>query len=54
MKLQLISRPDLPSSSAGEAGTVATAAAIANAFANATGKRARRVPLDADYVKSII
>ena len=54
MKLQVINRPDLPWSSAGEAGTVAAAAAITNAFADATGKRARQIPLNPEYVKSIL
>jgi nicotinate dehydrogenase subunit B len=54
VKLELISRPDLPWSSAGEAGSVATAAALANAFFDATGIRARRLPLVPDYVKSIL
>jgi nicotinate dehydrogenase subunit B len=54
MTLHIINRPDLRWSSAGEAGTVAAAAAIANAFADATGVRARQLPLKPDYVKSII
>ena len=54
VKLELISRPDLPWSSAGEAGSVATAGALANAFFDATGVRARRLPLVPDYVKSIL
>jgi CO/xanthine dehydrogenase Mo-binding subunit len=54
VKLELISRPELPWGSAGEAGSVATAAALANAFFDATGVRARRLPLAPDYVKSIL
>ncbi len=40
----MINRPDLPSSGAGEAGSIATAAAIANAIFDATGARLRTVP----------
>jgi nicotinate dehydrogenase subunit B len=54
VKLEIIPRPDLPWSSAGEAGTVATAAAMANAFFDATGRRARRLPLSPNYVKSVL
>jgi nicotinate dehydrogenase subunit B len=54
VKLELVPRPNLPWSSAGEAGTVATAAAMANAFFDATGRRARRLPLVPDYVRSIL
>jgi CO/xanthine dehydrogenase Mo-binding subunit len=54
VKTRLISRPDLPWASAGEAGQVATAAALANAVANATGGQPRRLPLKPDYVKSLI
>jgi CO/xanthine dehydrogenase Mo-binding subunit len=54
VRTQLIPRPDEPWGSAGEAGTVATAAALANAVFDATGKHPRRLPLDPDYVRSII
>jgi CO/xanthine dehydrogenase Mo-binding subunit len=54
VKTQLIPRPELPWSSAGEAGTVATAAALANAVFDAVGKHPRRLPLAPDYVKSLI
>jgi nicotinate dehydrogenase subunit B len=54
VETRLISRPDLPWASAGEAGQVATAAALANAVSNATGGRVRRLPLKPDYVKSLI
>jgi len=54
VKTQLIPRPELPWSSAGEAGTVATAAALANAVFDAIGKHPRRLPLVPDYVKSLI
>jgi nicotinate dehydrogenase subunit B len=54
VKTQLIARSDQPWGSAGEAGTVTTAAALANAVFDATGRHPRRLPLDPDYVKSII
>jgi nicotinate dehydrogenase subunit B len=54
VKTQLIARPDEPWGSAGEAGTVATAAALANAVFDATGKHPRRLPLDPEYVKALI
>jgi len=54
VETRLISRPDLPWASAGEAGQVATAAALANALANATGAAPRRLPLTPDYVKSLL
>jgi CO/xanthine dehydrogenase Mo-binding subunit len=54
VETRLISRPDLPWASAGEAGQVATAAALANAVSNATGGRVRRLPLRPDYVRSLM
>jgi len=54
VKTQLITRPDEPWGSAGEAGTVATAAALANAVFDATGKHPRRLPLDPESVRAII
>jgi CO/xanthine dehydrogenase Mo-binding subunit len=54
VQVELVSRPDTPWSSAGEAGTVASASAVANAFFDATGKRPRRLPLKPDYVKSLL
>jgi nicotinate dehydrogenase subunit B len=50
----LIPRPDQPWSSAGEVGTVTTAAALANAVFDATGKHPRRLPLDPENVKAIL
>jgi CO/xanthine dehydrogenase Mo-binding subunit len=47
----LIDRPDEEALGAGEAAQGPTAAAIANAFANATGRRVRDLPLSADHVK---
>jgi CO/xanthine dehydrogenase Mo-binding subunit len=52
--VELISRPDLPWASTGEAGTVTTAAAVANAVFDAIGKYPRRIPLAPDYIKTLI
>ena len=41
----LIDRPDQPSVGAGEPATIATAPAVANAIAAATGARLRQAPL---------
>jgi hypothetical protein len=54
VKLELIPRPDLPWSSAGEAGTVATVAAVANAVFDAVGKHPRRLPLSPDHIRTIL
>jgi nicotinate dehydrogenase subunit B len=54
VKTQFIPRPDEPWGSAGEAGTVATAAALANAVFDATGRHPRRLPLDPEYVRTLI
>jgi len=47
----LIDRPDQPSLGAGEASLGPAAAAIASAFAHATGKRLRDLPFNAAPVK---
>jgi nicotinate dehydrogenase subunit B len=47
----LIDRPDQPSLGAGEASLGPAAAAIANAFAHATGKRLRDLPFNVARVK---
>jgi nicotinate dehydrogenase subunit B len=54
VKTRLIARPDQPWGSAGEAGTVATAAALANAVFDATGRHPRRLPLDPAHVRTLI
>jgi CO/xanthine dehydrogenase Mo-binding subunit len=54
VKTQLIARPDLPWSSAGEAGTVSCAAALCNAVFNATGKRIRRLPLTPERIRAAL
>ena len=54
VKLELIPRHDLPWGSAGEAGTVATAAAVANAVFDAIGRHPRRLPLNPENVKALL
>jgi CO/xanthine dehydrogenase Mo-binding subunit len=54
VRTRLIARPDEPWGAAGEAGTVATAAALANAVFDATGRHPRRLPLDPEYVRQLI
>ena len=54
VQVHLIPRPDRPWGSLGDAGTVATAAALANAVLDATGKHSRYVPPDPDSVKAIM
>ena len=50
----LINRPDQPMWGAGEAATVPVAAAVGNAFFDATGVRLRRVPFTAARVKAAL
>jgi len=52
--VELIDRTDQPSKGAGEASQGPAAAAIANAFAHATGKRLRDLPLDTERVKAAL
>lgn len=49
-----INRPELPPTGAGEAATRPVAAAIANAFFDATGVRLRRGPFTSERVKSAL
>jgi CO/xanthine dehydrogenase Mo-binding subunit len=50
----LIDRPDLPSLGAGEASQGPAAAALANAFAAATGRRIRDLPLTPERVRAVL
>jgi CO/xanthine dehydrogenase Mo-binding subunit len=54
VEVELIDRPDLPAVGAGEAAQGPTAAAIANAVADALGVRVRSLPLTADAILSAI
>src|SRR5581483_2923291 len=54
VEVHVIDRPGQPFLGAGEASQGPTAAAIANAVANATGARIRELPLTADRVKAAI
>jgi CO/xanthine dehydrogenase Mo-binding subunit len=52
--VQLIDRPDERPLGVGEGSQGPTAAAIANAFANATGRRVRDIPFTAERVKAAL
>jgi CO/xanthine dehydrogenase Mo-binding subunit len=54
VKVELISRPDQPSSAVGEVGNIATTAVIANALFDALGKRIRHVPFAPEVVKTLL
>lgn len=54
VEVELIGRPNERPLSSGEASQGPAAAAIANAFANATGKRLRDLPLTPDRVKAAL
>jgi CO/xanthine dehydrogenase Mo-binding subunit len=54
VEIELINRPDERSLGAGEASQGPAAAAIANAFAAATGKRLRDLPLTPARVKRVL
>ena len=54
VEVELINRPEERSLGAGEASQGPTVAAIANAFAAATGKRMRDLPLTPDRVKAVL
>jgi nicotinate dehydrogenase subunit B len=54
IEIVLIDRPDLPSSGAGEPTMRVIPAAVANALFDATGKRARRAPLDPESIKLLL
>ena len=50
----LLNRPELRSSGAGEPATAPVAAAIANAFFDATGKRIRTMPMKPARVRAVL
>jgi CO/xanthine dehydrogenase Mo-binding subunit len=52
--VRLLNRPNDPSLGAGEATVGPASAALANALANATGKRLRHLPLTPDRVKALL
>jgi len=54
VEVALIERPDEKSLGAGEASQGPMAAAIANAFANATGRRLRDLPLSPERVQAAL
>jgi nicotinate dehydrogenase subunit B len=54
VNVELINRPNERPLGAGEASQGPTAAAIANAFAHATGKRVRSLPMSAPHVKTAL
>ena len=54
IEIVLIDRPEVAPSGAGEPSHRIISAAVANAFFDATGARARRVPLNPERVKSLL
>jgi CO/xanthine dehydrogenase Mo-binding subunit len=54
IEVVLIDRPEIAPTGAGEPTIRVIPAAVANAFYSATGKRARRAPLDPETVKSLL
>ena len=54
VEVHVINRPGLPFLGCGEAGQGPTAAAIANAIADATGQRLRDLPLTRERIKAAI
>jgi CO/xanthine dehydrogenase Mo-binding subunit len=54
IEVHLIDRPGMPFLGSGETGQGPAAAAIANAIANATGKRLRDLPLTRKKIKNAI
>ncbi len=54
LTIVLIDRPELNSTGAGEPATAPVAAAIANAFFDATGKRIRQMPMTPGRVRSAL
>lgn len=54
MEVEIVNRPGLPFLGAGEAGQGPAAAALANAIADATGKRFRDLPITKERVKAAL
>jgi nicotinate dehydrogenase subunit B len=54
MRIELINRPDRPSTAAGEISTIPVPAAIANAIFDATGKRLRQAPFTPERVRALL
>jgi CO/xanthine dehydrogenase Mo-binding subunit len=54
VEVELINRPNERSLGTGEGSQGPAAAAIANAFANATGRRLRELPFTPDRVKAAL
>ena len=54
VEVELINRPNERPLGSGEGAQGPAVAAVANAFANATGKRARDLPLDPSRVKAVL
>jgi CO/xanthine dehydrogenase Mo-binding subunit len=54
IEVALIDRPDEKPLGAGEASQGPISAAITNAFANATGRRLRDLPLNPDRVQAVL
>ena len=54
VEVELINRPEERSLGAGEASQGPAAAAIANAFAAATGQRMRELPLTPERVRAVM
>jgi CO/xanthine dehydrogenase Mo-binding subunit len=54
VKVELINRPDERPLGVGEGSQGPTAAAIANAFTDATGRRLRNLPFTPEHVKQVL
>jgi CO/xanthine dehydrogenase Mo-binding subunit len=54
MKIELINRPDQPSTAAGEIGTIPVPASVANAIFDATGKRLRQAPFTPERTRTLL
>jgi nicotinate dehydrogenase subunit B len=54
IRIELINRPEQPSTAAGEISTIPVPAAIANAIFDATGKRLRQAPFTPERVSALL